>query len=181
MASNKTNNFKIFELEQEFNNPMVASVNERLIEIRKRNIAQRLSAFQGCGHKLEQVKTLSGIDFIDDASSTNANATWFSLQRMNKPTVWICNMNDVNEMTDDLLKAVYEKVKFIVIQGVYHADVYELISDLEIPYSMEMSMEDAVRQAFYAADKGYAVLYSPCSEGPADERGRNFKTAVAQL
>ncbi|MBR4134897.1 MAG: hypothetical protein IKU03_00580 [Bacteroidales bacterium] len=181
MANNKTNNFKIFELEQEFNNPMVASVNERLIEIRKRNIAQQLAAFQGCGHKLEQVKTLSGIEFIDDASSTNPDATWFSLQRMNKPTVWITNISNVSNMSDDLLKAVYEKVKFIIIQGVYNSDVYDLMADLEIPYSVEMNMEDAVRQAFYASEKGYTVLYSPCAEGTAEERGRNFQNAVAQL
>lgn len=181
MASNKSNNFKIFELEQEFNNSMVATVNDRLIEIRKRNIAQQLSAFQGCGHKLEQVKMLNGIEFIDDASSTNPDATWFALQRMNKPTVWITNISDISNMSDDLLKAVYEKVKFIVLQGVYNSEVYEFISDLDIPTSVEMNMEDAVRQAFYASEKGYTVLYSPCANGAADERGRDFKFAVAQL
>jgi UDP-N-acetylmuramoylalanine--D-glutamate ligase len=181
MPTNKSNNFKIFELEKKFNNTMVSSVNERLIEIRKKNIAERLSAFQGCGHKLEQVTTLNGIDFIDDASSTNPNATWFALQRMNKPTVWITNLDKVENISDDLHQAIYEKVKFIIIQGVYNSDVYAYFDDLDIPSSVNQGMEDAVRQAFYAAEKGYAVLYSPCSSGSTEDRGRNFKSAVAQL
>ncbi len=185
MATNKTNNFRIFELEKSFDNPMAASVNERLIELRKRNIAQTLAAFQGCGHKLEQVKSINGIEFIDDASSTNADATWFSLQRMNKPTVWITNFNNLQQINDDLLNTIYEKVKYIVLQGVYSSEVYAFLEDLDIPFSIEMNMEDAVRQAFYACEKGYAILYSPCSASTngetSDERGRSFKVAAAQL
>ncbi|MCR4964259.1 MAG: hypothetical protein K6A41_01230 [Bacteroidales bacterium] len=181
MANNKSNNFKIFELEKNFNNTMVSSINDRLIEIRKKNIAQQLSGFQGCGHKLEKVTTINGIDFVDDASSDNSDATWFSLQRMNKPTVWITNLDSVNNMSDNLINAILEKVKFVILQGVYNSDVYNLFDELDIPSAKEGNMEDAVRQAFYAAEKGYSVLYSPCSTGPTEDRGRSFKVAVAQL
>lgn len=185
MPTNKTNNFNIFEKEREYANPMVATITSHLVNIRKKNIAASLSDFEGSAHKLQNVKTLNNVDFIDDARSVNANSVWFALQSMSKPTVWITNMSDVDKVTDDLMEIIREKVKCIVIQGVYNTDVYEKFASLEIPVMVEMNIEDAVRQAFYACDNNYAVLYSPgatsASQDTYRERGDKFQEAVGQL
>lgn len=185
MPTNKTNNFNLFEKEREYANPMVATITERLVNIRKKNIAASLSDFEGSAHKLEHVKTLNQIDFIDDARSVNANSVWFALQSMTKPTVWINNISSVERITDDIMEVAKEKVKAIVMQGVYNTEVYDYFSALGVPVFVEMNLEDAVSQAFYACDNGYAVLYSPGEKGMMQEsyreRGEKFQEAVGQL
>ncbi len=185
MPTNKTNNFSLFEREREYANPMVAAITSNLVNIRKKNIAASLSDFEGSAHKLEHVKSLNNIDFIDDSSSVNPTAVWFALQSMTKPTVWITNIASVERITDDLIESVQEKVKAIVMQGVYNTEVYERFASLGLPVFVEMNLEDAVRQAFYACDGGYAVLFSPGVNGTAQEtyreRGDKFQDAVAQL
>lgn len=182
--SNKSNSFSLFEQEREKANPLVATLNSRLVNLRKKNIADSMSDFAGNAHKLEHIKTINSIEFIDDAYSKNANAVWFSLSSMSKPTVWIACIDSVESLTDSLMNEVSEKVKAIVLQGVYNADVYNHLTSLEIPVFIEMNIEDAVRQAFYACDKNYTVLYSPGNDNsniPYREKGRKFQEAVAQL
>jgi UDP-N-acetylmuramoylalanine--D-glutamate ligase len=125
------------------------------------------------------------VDFVDDARSNTSNAVWFSLQSMTKPTVWITNIDSPELLTDDIMTQVQEKVKEVVLQGVYNIDVYQKIAEKEIPVMMTMSMEDAVNHAFYACQKGDLVLYAPGVHGNGQvtfrERGDRFKAAVAQL
>lgn len=93
--SNKSNSFSLFEQEREKANPLVATLNSRLVNLRKKNIADSMSDFAGNAHKLEHIKTINSIEFIDDAYSKNANAVWFSLSSMSKPTVWIACIDSV--------------------------------------------------------------------------------------
>ncbi|MBP5206506.1 MAG: hypothetical protein J6Z44_06935, partial [Bacteroidales bacterium] len=74
MASSKNNSFRLFEQEREYANPMVATLANRLIDIRKKDLAASLSDFEVSAHKLQKVKTLNQNDFIDDARSTNTNS-----------------------------------------------------------------------------------------------------------
>lgn len=185
MPTNKTNNFRMFDQERERANPMVATLSQHLINIRKKNIAASLSDFEGSGHKLEHIKTINNVDFIDDSRSTNVNAVWYALQSMKKPTVWITNIDDVEKITDSLRDVISEHVKAIVLLGVYNSELYQELASLDIPVMVEMGLEDAVRQAFYACDKGYAVLFSPGVNGTPNqtyrEKGDKFQEAVAQL
>lgn len=181
----KTNSFLLFEQERQHGNPRVATLTNHLIAIRKKNIAASLSDFEGSAHKLEHVKTLSGVDFIDDSRSTNITSVWYSMVSMTKPTTWIMNIDHVELLTEDLRQAVSEKVKCIVIQGVYNTGIYEYFAGLGMKTLVEMSLEDAVRAAFYASVPGDAILFSPGVNGNAQftyrERGDRFKMAVGQL
>ena len=185
MSTKKTNSFRLFEQARETSNPRVGTLSEQLIRLRQKNIAESLSDFEGSAHKLEHVKSFAGVDFIDDARSTNANAVWYSLQSMTRPTVWITNIDTPEVLNDDILAEVREKVKEVVLQGVYNIDVYQKIAELEVPVMMTMSMEDAVNHAFYACRRGDAVLYAPGIHGNSQityrERGDRFKASVAQL
>ncbi len=185
MPIKKTNSFRLFEQEKEVSGPRVGTLSESLIKLRQKNIAESLSDFEGSAHKLEVVKTFSGVTFINDARSTNANAVWYSLQTMNKPTIWITNIDNPETLTDDIMAEVAKKVKAVVLQGVYNLDVFQKLAIKEIPVVMQMSMEDAVNYAFYACKKDDVVLYTPGVHGDSNityrERGNMFKAAVAQL
>lgn len=185
MPTKKTNSFRLFEQAKETYNPRVGTLSEQLIKLRQKNIAESLSDFEGSAHKLEHVKSFTGVEFIDDARSTTANAVWYSLQSMTKPTVWITNIDDPGILNEDILNEVRKKVKEVVLQGVYNIDVYQKIAKLGIPVMMTMSMDDAVNHAFYACQKGDTVLYAPGIHGNSQvtyrERGDRFKASVAQL
>ena len=185
MPTKKTNSFRLFEQAKETYNPRVGTLSEQLIKLRQKNIAESLSDFEGSAHKLEHVKSFAGVDFIDDARSTTANAVWYSLQSMTKPTVWITNIDDIKILNKDIMDEAKKKVKEVVLQGVYNIDVYEKLAEQGIKVMMTMSMDDAVNHAFYACKKGDAVLYSPGIHGNSQvtyrERGDRFKASVAQL
>jgi UDP-N-acetylmuramoylalanine--D-glutamate ligase len=185
MPTKKTNSFRLFEQAKETYNPRVGTLSEHLIRLRQKNIAESLSDFEGSAHKLERVKSFSGVEFIDDARSTTANAVWYSLQSMTRPTVWITNIDTPEVLTDDILEEVRKKVKEVVLQGVYNVDVYQKIAETGVPVMMTMSMEDAVNHAFYSCERGDVVLYAPGIHGSGQvtyrERGERFKASVAQL
>lgn len=185
MPTKKSNSFRLFEQARETYNPRVGTLSEQLIRLRQKNIAESLSDFEGSAHKLEHVKSFVGVEFIDDARSTTANAVWYSLQSMTKPTVWITNMDNSDLVTEDILGEVRRNVKEVVLQGVYNIDVYQKIAETGVPVMMTMSMDDAVNHAFYSCRKGDVVLYAPGIHGNAQvtyrERGERFKASVAQL
>ena len=185
MPTKKTNSFRLFEQAKETYNPRVGTLSDQLIKLRQRNIAESLSDFEGSAHKLEHVKSFSGVDFIDDARSTNANDVCNSLQSKTKPTVWITNIDSPDILTDDILKETRQKVKEVVLQGVYNIDVFQKIAEMGVPVMMTMSMEDAVNHAFYTCQRGDVVLYAPGIHGNSQityrERGNRFKASVAQL
>lgn len=185
MPTNRSNNFSLFEQERERANPMVANLTNHLVNIRKKNIAASLSDFEGSAHKLEYVKSIKNVDFIDDSRSTNVTSVWYALQSMTKPTIWITSIDKVALINEDLEKQILEKVKAIVLQGVYNTETKEYFRSLNIPVHSLMNIEDAVSQAFYASESGYVVLFSPGVNGTAQmtyrERGDKFKESVGQL
>ena len=185
MPTKKNNSFRLFEQARETSNPRVGTLSEQLIRLRQKNIAESLSDFEGSAHKLEHVKSFAGVEFIDDARSTNSNVVWYSLQSMTKPTVWITNIDSPDIITDDILEEMHKNVKEVVLQGVYNIDVYQKLAETGVPVMMTMSMEDAVNHAFYTCQKGDTVLYAPGIRGNGQityrERGEKFKASVAQL
>jgi len=75
-------------------NSMAASVASRILGIRKDIIKNSLSDFQNIGHRLEYVANVHGVEFINDSKATNVNSTWYALECMTKPTIWIVGGQD---------------------------------------------------------------------------------------
>ena len=70
-------------------NSMAAGVAARVLDIRKEIIRESLSDFQNVEHRLEEVTKIHGINFINDSKATNVNSTWYALESMQQPTIWI--------------------------------------------------------------------------------------------
>lgn len=171
---------------QEIGDSFISALDKHLIDARNKNLKQIFTSFEGEHHRLEHVKTIRGIDFIDDSCSTCANAVWYALESMYKPTTWIMNMSQIDSISQQLLEVIEKKVEKIVIQGVYNSEVIDLFSGLGKKIFFAMNLEDAVRSAFYSCDAGDVVLFSPGSFAeeaytPFNERGNKFKKAVSQL
>ena len=163
-----------------------ATISENLINLRNESLQELLSDFENTEHKLEYVKTIEGVDFVNDSRATNTNAVWFAMETMNQPIIWITNMNRTELITEDLNQLIQEKVKIVVIQGVYNTVMENFFRSMNKEVYSVMDMEDAVRTAFYAGDNEGTVLFAPgvVSTGKYRtyrERGEKFKDAVAQL
>jgi UDP-N-acetylmuramoylalanine--D-glutamate ligase len=167
-------------------NSMAAGISARVLEIRKEIIRESLSDFENIEHRLEFVAKINGIDFINDSKATNVNSTWYALESMQAPTVWIVGGQDKGNDYDMLLDLVKEKVKAIVCLGVDNSKIISAFSKA-IPNIVEAQSADAAVQAAYRiAKKGETVLLSPaCASFDLfenyEDRGRQFKHAVRRL
>ena len=68
---------------------MAAATVANLLKIRKETIRKSLEHFQGIEHRLENVLTINKVRYINDSKATNINATYYALESMESPTVWI--------------------------------------------------------------------------------------------
>ncbi len=167
-------------------NSMAASLASKIVEVRKEIIRESLQDFQNIEHRLEFVASINGIEFINDSKATNVNSTWYALESMEKPVVWICGGqdkgNDYNELTD-LVKA---RVKAIICLGKDNKKIIAAFKDIVETIVETDSATDAVAAAYKIGKKGDVVLLSPaCASFDLfqnyEDRGMQFKTAVRRL
>jgi UDP-N-acetylmuramoylalanine--D-glutamate ligase len=167
-------------------NAMAATAVAKLMKIRNKTIRESLSNFQGVEHRLEKVLKIQNVQYINDSKATNVNATFFALDSMNTPTVWIVGGVDKGNDYNELMALVREKVKAIICLGVDNKkiiDVFGNVVDIMIEVS---SMEDAVKMAQRLTEKGDSVLLSPaCASFDLfenyEDRGNQFKQSVRNL
>lgn len=140
-------------------------------------------------HKMEFVKNIRGIDFINDAASVNANGVYMALYNLQKKAVWITSFEQWGEaggLFGELMQFISTKISSVVFVGNENSPSRATLEGLGARTEYAPDMESAVRMAFYSAGINQAVLYSPGSpaenEGcTIEKRGSSFKDAVAQL
>ncbi|HEX8562436.1 MAG TPA: UDP-N-acetylmuramoyl-L-alanine--D-glutamate ligase [Flavobacterium sp.] len=167
-------------------NAMAATSVAKLMQIRKATIRESLSNFQGVEHRLERVLKIQNIQYINDSKATNVNATFYALDSMNAPTVWIVGGVDKGNDYSELMSLVREKVKAIVCLGVDNRKIIDAFGDVVDVLIEVQNMNDAVRMAQRFAEKGDTVLLSPaCASFDLfenyEDRGKQFKMAVQNL
>lgn len=167
-------------------NSMAAGLANKLLGIRKETIRESLAGFDNVEHRLESVLQIYGIQFINDSKATNVNSTWYALESMQGPTIWIAGGVDKGNDYSQLHDLVSTKVKAIVCLGEDNTKLHSEFED-KVPFMIDAaSMDEAVRIAYKLGDKGDSVLLSPaCASFDLfdnfEDRGRQFKNAVRNL
>lgn len=167
-------------------NSMAAGIAGRVLDIRKENIRECLTDFQGVEHRLEPVLKIHGIEFINDSKATNVNSAWYALESINSQIIWIAGGQDKGNDYSELIDLVKQKVKGIVCLGVDNTKIVSTFSDIVRVIVQTDSMEDAVSSAYKLASNGETVLLSPaCASFDLfenyEDRGRQFKDRVREL
>lgn len=167
-------------------NSMAAGLAGMVLNIRNEKIRESLSDFKGVEHRLERFLRVHGIEFINDSKATNVNSTWYALESLNKPIVWIAGGVDKGNDYEALKDLVKNKVKAIVCLGVDNQKIKKTFADIVPDIIETQDMKDAVRSAYYLAKDGETVLLSPaCASFDLfenyEDRGRQFKMAVREL
>ena len=167
-------------------NTMAASVAARLVNIRNNSLRDSLKGFKGVDHRLEEVKVVEGVTYVNDSKATNVNSVYFALDTIKTPIVWIVGGQDKGNDYNALLPYVHEKVKAIVCLGVDNEPILRSFSNSGKEMIETQSMDEAVRIAKKFAAEGDTVLLSPACASfdlfkSYEDRGDQFKAAVARL
>lgn len=167
-------------------NSMAASIASRLVDIKDEVIKESLTDFEGIEHRLEKVTKVRGVEYINDSKATNVNSTWYALECMSEPVIWIVGGVDKGNDYDELKEVVGQKVKAIICLGVDNTKIVQAFKDIVPVIEETQSMQQAVKLGYQMGKKGDVVLLSPaCASFDLfenyEERGRAFKTSVHEL
>lgn len=148
-------------------------------------IADGLRTFPQVEHRLETVAVKEGVTYINDSKATNVDSTWYALDSMSTPVVWIAGGTDKGNDYSVLSDLVREKVKVLVCMGLDNKKLIRDFSPLCKVVDTD-NLADAMRAARKYAEPGDTVLLSPCCASfdlfkNYEERGSLFKEAVNRL
>ena len=167
-------------------NCLAASITAKLLNISDNSLVESLKTFQSVEHRLEQFAEIDGVKYINDSKATNVNATYYALESMKTPTIWIVGGIDKGNDYTEIEELVKEKVKAIVCLGVDNKKIIDFFSaNKELIYNTS-NLEECVKIAKSVAHKGDTVLLSPCCASfdlfkSYEDRGKKFKQAVLAL
>ena len=187
---NKTTmiNFTNFTLSGRHNllNAMAASTIASILDISKDSIRESLTHFKGAPHRMEKVLTIQRVKYIDDSKATNTNATFFALDSIDTPIVWIAGGVDKGNNYKSLLPLVRKKVKAIICLGINNEKLCNTFQNVVKILVETQSMSEAVKISNKIALAKETVLLSPaCASFDLfknyEDRGNQFKEAVKNL
>ena len=167
-------------------NSMAAGIAGMILEIRNEQLRESLADFKGVEHRLERFLKVHGIEFVNDSKATNVNSTWYALESITKPIVWIAGGVDKGNDYSMLKHLVKEKVKAIVCLGKDNKKLHDVFGNMVKSMVDTTSMDEAVKAAYYLARNGDTVLLSPsCASFDLfenyEDRGNQFKQKVRNL
>ncbi len=166
-------------------NSMAAALAARAFEISNEDLRDSLMSFQGVEHRLEFVRNVGGVNYINDSKATNINAAWYALSSYNQPLIWIAggrgDSNDYSQLED----VVKEHVKYIICIGEEADNIFNFFC-AEKRCFKEESLEAAVARTKKVAMHGEYVLFSPACKSfdmyiNYEQRGDVFKEIVNSL
>ncbi|PWE01409.1 UDP-N-acetylmuramoyl-L-alanine--D-glutamate ligase [Marinilabilia rubra] len=145
-----------------------------------------LTDFSAVAHRLESVAEINGVMYINDSKATNIDSTWYALESMEKPVVWIAGGTDKGNDYSILEDLVLQKVKMLICLGVDNRKLLEFFGG-KLPKIVEAkSMKEAVAEAARSVKAGDVVLLSPaCASFDLFDnyvqRGNLFKEELNKL
>ncbi len=164
----------------------LAAMTAQMIQARKRKLQKPFQSFTNVPNRMEQVRVKNEVIFINDSKAENVNATYFALQSIKKPVIWIAGGDDFGTDYWELMSLVRQKVAAIIMIGNENERLFHTFSPvINQMYEVE-NMNEAVRLANQLGDKGTTVLLSPACKPDTrfadyEDRGAQFKLAINKL
>ncbi len=166
-------------------NAMAATLTAQLLGVKAESIRATLTSFGGVEHRLEFVRELNGVEYVNDSKATNVDAVWYALQAFTKPIVVLLGGRDKGNDYSRLTELVRKHVRAVVAIGESADKVERSFADVSTVKQVS-NMEEAVRTAQMLAQRGDVVLLSPaCASfdwfNNYEHRGVVFKELVNKL
>jgi UDP-N-acetylmuramoylalanine--D-glutamate ligase len=170
-------------------NACAAALVARLLGIRDDDIASVLREFKGLAHRMQHVRSVDGIEYIDDSKATNVGAAVASIDGLagsGGKIVLIAGGVDKGGSYQPLCERLADEGRAVVVLGEAAPLLESALADCPIELRRATSMSEAVTHAASLARPGDTVLLAPaCSSFDMfrsyAERGDHFQRAVEAL
>ena len=166
-------------------NAMAAVNAAKIFNLDNEKIKEGLKTFKGVEHRLEFVREVNGVTFINDSKATNVDSVWYALRSFDEPIFLILGGQDKGNDYSQIKQLVIDKVKKIYAIGSSADKVFNFFHS-EVKVEVKPSLEDVVIAANQEARENEIVLLSPaCASFDMfdnyEHRGKIFKEAVNKL
>ncbi len=166
-------------------NAMAVITAAKIYNLDNERIIKALQTFEGVEHRLELVREIDGIRFINDSKATNVDSVWYALRSFNEPLFLILGGQDKGNDYEQIKQLVLKKVKKIYAIGSSAEKIFNFFHQ-QVKVEIKETMEDAVNSSIKEARSGEVVLLSPaCASfdmyNNYEHRGNVFKEAVKKL
>lgn len=156
-----------------------------VIGLDKEGMFRAVRDFQGLPHRIEFVKEIKGVKFINDSKGTNVGAVINSLNSFSEPIVLIAGGKDKGSDYEPLKEHVRGRVKKIVLLGESREKMRKALNG-ECKINIAENLKEAVIKGFEKAGPGDVVLFSPACASfdmfkDFEDRGNQFKEIVRGL
>lgn len=167
-------------------NSLAAAVAARVVEVRSDVMRESLRTFEGVPHRLETVREIDGIRYINDSKATNVNAVWYALESFSEPVVLIAGGRDKGNDYSKLAPLVGKRVRALITIGEAAETIHAQLGSLVPDSVVADTLDDAVHLAHLLARSGDVVLLSPACASfdmfdSYEDRGDQFKQLVSNL
>ena len=148
--------------------------------------------FAGVEHRLELVRTLRGVTYINDSIGSSPSRTIAGLHAMRAKPIVIAGGYDKHIPFDGLGDALCQYAKSVFLTGDTAEKIRAAIENSQyykesgLPFTMVEDFRDAVLAAANSAGEGDIVLFSPACASfdhfkNFEERGKYFKSIIMEL
>jgi len=166
-------------------NGLASALIGALCKVQAETVMDSLSQFCGIDHRMEFVREINGVRFINDSKGTNTGATMKSIESFNCPVILIAGGKDKGGDYGSLGELIKKKVKFSILIGESKIKIRSALKDYN-NVEDAATLEDAVKKASSKAMAGDVIILSPaCSSFDMfrdyEDRGNVFKKAVLSL
>jgi UDP-N-acetylmuramoylalanine--D-glutamate ligase len=166
-------------------NAMAATLAAQIMSVPIPSIRATLKNFKGVEHRLEFVRELNDVKYINDSKATNVDSVWYALEAYQEPIVLLLGGRDKGNDYSKLIDPVEQHVKAIVAIGESAGTVVSEFSTVT-KVVKSSSMDEAVNMARGLAAKGDIVMLSPACASfdwfrNYEHRGKVFKQLVNAL
>ncbi|MCF6268295.1 MAG: UDP-N-acetylmuramoyl-L-alanine--D-glutamate ligase [Melioribacteraceae bacterium] len=179
-----TNSLKVKGEHNKYN--AMATINlAKIIGIENNKIEESLKSFAGVEHRLESVREINGIEFVNDSKATNVDSVWYALRSFNNPLRLILGGKDKGNDYSSIVEQVKNNVKKIYAIGSSAEKIISYFVSMVEVEKME-TLEGTVLKAYQEANAGDVVLLSPACASfdmfdSYEHRGKIFKQSVMKL
>ncbi|MBN1434726.1 UDP-N-acetylmuramoyl-L-alanine--D-glutamate ligase, partial [Candidatus Fermentibacterales bacterium] len=148
-------------------------------------IAAGLSSFAGVPHRIERVRVLDGVTWINDSKATNQESLRVALESQKSPVILIAGGLSKGSDYSELAGLISSRVKRLILLGAAAGELEEAWRG-SAPIERASSMEEAVLLARRASGSGDVVMLSPACASfdmyrDFEERGEHFRALVEAL
>ncbi len=171
--------------EHNYANAMAVINAAKIYNFENEKIIEGLKTFKGVEHRLEFVREIAGVKYINDSKATNVDSVWYALRSFDQPIYLILGGQDKGNDYNQIKDLVLSKVKKIYAIGSSADKVFNFFHH-DVKVEIKQTLENVILAVNSEARENDIVLLSPaCASfdmfNDYEHRGRVFKDVVNEL